>query len=189
MFWQSRKDHLEDEIQTHIDLETQENIEAGMSAEDARHAAMRKFGNVLLAKDKSRDIWGWRWLERLWQDVNFSLRMLRKSPGFTIVAVLTLALGIGANAAIFTLVHAVLMKNLPVADPKTLVRIGDADDCCVGQGIPRDGAFSLFPTAAWQLLKKNAPEFEELTAIQAGFEWRPVTVRRDGTNEAQSAIG
>jgi macrolide transport system ATP-binding/permease protein len=189
MFWQSRKDRLEDEIQTHIDLETQENIEAGMSPEEARHAAMRKFGNVLLAKDKSRDIWGWRWLERLWQDVNFSLRMLRKSPGFTIVAVLTLALGIGANAAIFTLVHAVLMKNLPVADPKTLIRIGDAGDCCVGQGRPHDDAFSLFPTAAWQLLKQNAPEFEELAAIQAGFEWRPVTVRRDGTNQAQSEMG
>jgi macrolide transport system ATP-binding/permease protein len=189
MDWTSRKDRLEDEIQMHIDLETQENIEAGMSPQEARHAARRKFGNILIAKEKSREIWGWQWLERLWQDVTFSLRVLRKSAGFTIVAVLTLALGIGANAAIFTLVNAVLMKNLPVADPKTLVRIGNEDDCCVGQGTPKDGGFSLFPTEAWQLFKKNAPEFEELAAIQAGFEWRPVTVRRDGTNEAQSVMG
>src|ERR1700743_119925 len=166
MFWQSRKDHLEDEIQTHIDLETQENIEAGMSPEEARHAAMRKFGNVMLAKDKSRDIWGWRWLERVWQDVNFSLRMLRKSPGFTIVAVLTLALGIGANAAIFTLVHAVLMKNLPVADPKMLVRVGDTDDCCVNGGTPVDNDYSIFAYDNYKALQASSPEFEQLAALQ-----------------------
>jgi macrolide transport system ATP-binding/permease protein len=189
-WWKNRKDRLEDEIQTHIDLETQENISAGMPPEQARYAAMRKFGNVLLAREKSREIWGWLWLERLWQDVSLSLRMLRKSPGFTIVAVLTLSLGIGANAAIFTLLHAMLMKNLPVADPKTLVRIGDSNDCCVGQGTPDNGDYSLFPTAAWRLLKENAPEFEELAAIQAGFEYRPITARLDRDNaEARSAMG
>lgn len=188
MAWKSRKESLEDEIRTHIDLEMQENIEAGMPLEEARQAAMRKFGNVLIAKDKSREIWGWQGLERLWEDLTFSLRVLAKSPGFTIVVVLTLALGIGANAAIFTLVNAVLMKDLPVADPKTLIRIGDSDASGVGHG-SRDGAFSLFPTAAWEMVKKNAPEFEELAAIQSGFEGRPVTARRDGTKEARSVMG
>jgi predicted permease len=130
----------------------------------------------------------------LLQDVRYALRQLRKTPGFTATAVLTLALGIGANAAIFTLVNAVLMRNLPVADPRTLVRIGNHNDCCVGGGIQNDrddeGDYSYFPTATWQLLRKNVPEFEELAAMQAGFGYRPVTVRRDGDQAgARSVMG
>ena len=124
------------------------------------------------------------------QDVRYAVRQLRKTPGFTLTAVLTLALGIGANAAIFTLVHAVLLKNLPVAAPKALLRIGDTNDCCVGSGVPDGEDYSAFPTATWQYVKKNAPEFEELAAMQAGFEYNPITVRRGASQEtAQSAVG
>ncbi len=124
------------------------------------------------------------------QDVRFAFRQLRKTPAFTVTAILTLALGLGANAAIFTLVNAVLLKNLPVADPKTLVRLGDHDDCCVGFGMPENGDYSIFPTATYELLKKNAPEFEELAAIQAGFTYRPVIARREATGEpARSVMG
>lgn len=114
------------------------------------------------------------------QDLRYALRQLRNSPGFTATAMLTLALGIGANAAIFTLVNAVLLKNLPVADPKTLVRIGDRNDCCVTSGTRDNGDYSLFPTVTWLLFKKNVPEFEDLAAIQAGFGYRPIIARRDG---------
>ena len=125
------------------------------------------------------------------QDIRYALRQLRKTPGFTATAMLTLALGIGANAAIFTLVNAVLLRNLPVTDPRTLVRIGDQRQCCVGAGAQGDnGDYSYFPTATYELLKKNAAEFEELAAIQAGFEYRPVTVRRDGDHSgARSVMG
>jgi len=127
---------------------------------------------------------------KLIQDVRFALRQLRKTPGFTATAIVTLALGIGANAAIFTLVNAVLMKNLPVADPKALVRIGDNNDCCVNSGTRDDGDYSLFPTETWRLLKNNVPEFEELSAIQAGFGYRPIIARRDGDHGgARSVMG
>jgi macrolide transport system ATP-binding/permease protein len=124
------------------------------------------------------------------QDVYYALRQLRKTPGFTVTVVLTLALGIGANAAIFTLVNAVLLKKLPVADPKTLVRLGDNDDCCVTSGTRDNGNYGMFSTDTYQQLKKNLPEFEELAGIQAGFHFRPVTVRRDGTGvEPKSVMG
>jgi macrolide transport system ATP-binding/permease protein len=103
--------------------------------------------------------------------------------------VLTLALGIGANAAIFTLVNAVLLQNLPVTDPKTLLRIGDHNDCCVGSGTSESGDYSLFSTDTYRQLKKNALEFEDLAAMQAGFTFRPIVARRDGSSEARSVMG
>jgi predicted permease len=124
------------------------------------------------------------------QDLQYALRQLRKTPAFTVTVMLTLALGIGANAAIFTLVNAVLLKNLPVANPQTLIRLGDNNDCCVGTGTKDNGDYGLFSTDTYEQLKKGLPEFEDLAAIQAGFHFRPVTVRRDGAGTiAQSVMG
>lgn len=124
------------------------------------------------------------------QDCRFALRQLRKTPGFTTTAVLTLALGIGANAAIFTLVNAVMLKKLPVADPKSLVQLGDEAYCCVGYGGPDNGDYSLFSTDTYTYLRKNAPEFEDLAAMQAGFAFRPLVIRRESTQEnARSVMG
>jgi predicted permease len=124
------------------------------------------------------------------QDLRYALRQLRRTPGFTATVLLTLALGIGANAAIFTLVNSVLLKNLPVTDPKTLVRLGNDNDCCVNGGMPDAGNYSLFSTDTYQQLKKNAPEFEELAAMEAGYGYRPITVRREGPETvARSVMG
>ncbi|HXN51357.1 MAG TPA: ABC transporter permease [Candidatus Acidoferrum sp.] len=114
-------EELEQDIRDHIERETQDNIERGLSPEEARYAAARKFGNVMRVKEDTREVWSLVWLEQFLQDIHFGLRMLRRSPGFAAVAILTLALGIGANTAIFSLIDAVMLRSLAVDNPSQLV--------------------------------------------------------------------
>jgi len=192
IFWKiSRKAELKEEIESHLKMATPDRVARGESPAEAREAAMREFGNVPLIADVTRERWGWLRLERLTQDLQFAARQLRRTPAFTGTVLLTLALGIGANAAIFTLVNAVLLKDLPVADPKLLVRVGNnGHDCCVGfNGIRKNGEYSNFSTDTYEQLKKSVPEFEELAAMQAGWGYRPVIARRDGAPAARSVMG
>ena len=117
-------------------------------------------------------------------DLRIALRQLAKSPSFAITVIFTLALGIGANTAIFTLVHSVLLKSLPVTDPKTLYRLGDSDNCCVNGGfMSDDGDFDLFSYDLYLRFRETTPEFEQLAAMQSGGSI--MTVRR-GSEPAKS---
>ena len=115
---------LDSELHFHVEAQIETNVRAGMPPEAARQAALREFGGVELAKEECRDERGTRWLEDVWQDVHFGLRMLRKNPGFAAVAVLTLALGIGLSTAIFSFVDAVIIRPLPFPHSGELVTIG-----------------------------------------------------------------
>jgi predicted permease len=114
---------LDKDIREHIEAETRENIERGMSPEEARYAALRKFGNGTRVKEETWEVWTFLWLELLLQDVRFSLRMMRKGPGFTLTAVMTLALAIGANAVVFSLLNALILRPLDVPHPESLYTI------------------------------------------------------------------
>ncbi len=134
LFHNRERLRLQTEIKFHLDALTAENIAAGMPPEEARRAAMRVFGNATIANEQTQETWGWTWLERLSQDLRFAVRQIRRAPGFALIAILTLALGIGANNAVFTLTHALLLEPLPIPEPDRLVRLtlrlndGDPDD-------------------------------------------------------------
>ena len=144
---------LVEEMRLHRELREQEGIERGLSPKEAHYAAQRRFGNDLVLREESRDMWGWNWLEHFVQDLRYGVRTTLKNPGFAAVAALTLALGIGANTAIFSLINAALLEMLPVAHPERLVTIGcSADDA--------------FPYPAYKQLRDRNQVFSGVLAFR-----------------------
>jgi macrolide transport system ATP-binding/permease protein len=160
---------LDDELRAHIELATAENLRTGMSTADARTAALRAFGGLTQTSEAYRMQRGLPFIETLSRDLRYAMRQLRRNPGFTLTVVITLALGIGANTAVFTLVQGILLRSLPVSDPSRLYRIGDKDDCCYYNSFENDnGDFDLFSYDLYLHFKQSAPEFEQLAAVEAG---------------------
>jgi len=162
-------DDLAEEIRAHLQMEEQENLESGMPPDEAHYAALRRFGNVTLAQERSREMWGWNTVETLWQDLRYGVRQLRKNPGFTAVAVLTLALGIGATTAIFSVVDTVLVQGAPYQNPAQLVEISAKNP----QG--EEEPVSTGDFIHWQA---QSPAFESLAAYKR-WELRVLTGVRE----------
>ena len=171
---------LQEEMQFHLEMKARALREAGIAPAESGYAAQRQFGNTLRLRESSREAWGWNLLETVLQDVRYGLRQLRRSPGFMLVALLTLALGIGANTAVFTLMDAVMLKSLPVADPQQLYSLGADDNCCQMTGL--QGNFTIYSYALYQHFQEHAPQFSQLAAFQAGA--MPLAVRRSQGREA-----
>jgi|KBSMisStaDraftv2_1062788.scaffolds.fasta_scaffold07667_3 macrolide transport system ATP-binding/permease protein len=166
---------LDKELRFHFETQVAEKIRSGISESEARRLARIEFGGLDQIKEDCRGSRGTMWLESVLQDLSYGLRQLRKSLGFSITAVITLALGIGATTAIFTLVQGVLETSLPVADPSSLYRIGQGATCCYWNSFESDtGEFDLFPYDLYLGLKQSTPEFEQLAAVQAGGGSQPV---------------
>jgi predicted permease len=150
---------LDEELRYHIEQQTEQNIRLGMSPEEAGYAARKAFGGVEQAKERSRDARGVRWLEDLWQDLRYGARMLMKNPGFTLIAALTLALGIGANTAIFTVVNAVLLRPFPYPGSERLAQL-------TRKFPPEGGPVSATKFLFWRERNRT---FECMAALDAAF--------------------
>jgi predicted permease len=176
------EERLRAEIEEHLAMQTTENLRAGLSPVEARRQALLKFGAVEAVSEEYRDQKGLPFVETLIQDTRHALRRLRMAPAFAITTVLTLALGIGATTSIFTLVHAVLLKSLPVANPAALYRLGKESRCCYQGGYSQEKEFSLVSYELYKYLRDNTKGFSELAAFPAG---EPIFgVRRAGSSVA-----
>jgi predicted permease len=169
---------LEEEMRFHMEMKARENAEAGMEPLEARYAAKRQFGNQTLLLEVSRDMWGVRLIDALFQDLRFGVRMLLKSKSFTALAVLSLALGVGANTALFQLLDAVRLRTLPVKDPRELAEVRLADMKGARGGLWRSPSVT---NPIWEQIRKRQQAFSGI------FAWSAESVNLAPGGEARPA--
>src|SRR5437016_2935774 len=171
---------LDEELGAYLEMEAAEKMRQGVSRKDALREVRLERGSLEVTKELVRS-GGWEFfVETCWRDLRFGVRTLLKSPAFTMVVILTLALGIGANTTIFTLVNAVMLKPLPIGDPKQLYRLGDNNNCCVMVGTQNGGSFVLYSYPLYENLRDHTPEFDELAAFRSSLA--NLSVRRLGVS-------
>jgi macrolide transport system ATP-binding/permease protein len=179
----AREADLDRELQDHLDLEAEDQRESGLSPEGAAYAARRAFGNTMQVKEEVRMAWGLQWLETLLQDLSYGLRQLRRNPGFAAVAVITLALGIGANTAIFSLIDAVMLSSMPVRDPSQLVllrwkahqsphHVGSSSfGDCPGSSSSASASGCVFPIPVFQKMQSETKVFSSVIAFAGPLQF------------------
>lgn len=179
---------LAEEIEDHIARQAAENLRAGLSPTEAHRQAVLKFGGIEAIKEEYRDGQRLPFVETLAHDTFYAARLLRNAPAFTIAAALTLALGVGATTSIFTLVHALLLKSLPVTQPDQLYRLGKRPNCCVIGGYSQGPEFSIVSYELYKYFQNHTPAFEELAAFQADLSLFGIR-RAQGDSPAESYFG
>ena len=171
---------MDEEFRSHLEMRMAELERQGLSPVEAKRQAHIEFGGYQKYKEECREALATRLFQEFVLDLRYGLRQLRRNPGFTAVAVLTLALGIGANTAIFTLVDAIMLKSLPVVNPGQLYSLGTANRCCVQAGL--QGNWGLYSYDLYKLFRDHTPDFSQLAGFQAGLS--NLSVRRRGASGA-----
>ena len=182
-----RQSDFNAELQAHLELEKERLRAEGMGEEEAERTARKNLGNLFATRERFYESSRWLWLEHAIQDTRHALRRLRKAPAFAITSILTLALGIGATTSIFTLVHAVLLKSLPVANPAQLYRLGNTPHCCIWGGYSQSSEFSLVSYPLYLHFRDHTKGFDQLAAFQAGGTG--LGLRRAHSTEPASSSG
>lgn len=185
-----REAELDRELRDHLELEAEEQRDSGAAPEEAVYAARRAMGNTVQIKEDVRAAWGMQWLETLLQDLRYGLRQLRRNPGFTAVVILSLALGIGANTAIFTVIDAVLLQSLPVKNPSKLVLLDSGPDQGTDGGDPYVGRWPALSFDSYQYFVRHNQSFQGIAAFRKGMD--PLEVRWPGATlggQAEQAVG
>src|SRR5260370_14642889 len=179
-------DDLSEEIRAHLEEKIEELVSRGMPRKEATSAAHRQLGNITLLEQDSRAVWRWPSAEDFFMDIRYGLRTLARNPGFTAVAILTLALGIGANTAIFSLMNAVLLRSLPVKDPSQLVLFGAGKWGGIMDEVP-DRSWQLFSYPFYRDVQGDKRVFADVTAMESRTNGVHGTIVESSETEAIQA--